>query len=787
MTRGRRLATWAFLLALAAAGVVVATRMRVTTDITHFLPAGEDQELARVSRGLADAEVLRTRVLVVDSARPAEATRALRSDLARARGIAWSRSGPEEGSERAFFDLYAPRRFAFAASTPDAARALATDAALRGSARDLRTELASPASSAYRSSAPRDPLLLFASRMRALQTEDGASAELDGDVLLTADRRAGVITLATTASPFDSAKQRVVQRAIDGAIASLRHRFADARVTQSGVGRFAMAAETSIRSDIERVSTLSTLGIVIVFLLVFRSLRYVVLGLVPVVAGTVAALGATLLVFGEIHGLTLAFGSSLVGAGIDYAEHYFHHALLAPAAAGPEASMRQIWPGLLLGAVTTIAGLAGLAWTTFPGIREVALFSSVGVTVSLIATRLLLPPLMPRVPKPLPAATRAAEALARGVRQLRARRSLLFVVPLVAVTVAALGLPRVSFIDDITVLNTVDPRVHAEDESVRARLGRTDAGRYVVVIGRDEEEALSRNDAVAVHLRAARADGLVAGYRSLHTWLRSARLQDDANRAFGDRDALASRMLGALVAEGFRADAFAPFVQEMSAPAPPPLRFADLRGTPLESIARSFRVDVGGRIALLTPVSGAGDGSALMARLRDVQGAHWLDQREVLSTAYGRFRARTVELVAVGLALVLLLVIARYRSVRLGLAAVLPAVLACVLTLAVLGLCGVRINLMHVIGLLLVISMGEDYGVFLVESRDDDAALGVTMLGVIVAMLTTVLSFGLLALSVNPALRAIGTAAALGILLATLLAPAALVLLQPRAQAKVPP
>ncbi len=777
MTSRRSLGTGLFLLLLAGAGVVVAVKMRVTSDITEFLPVGEDRELARVSRALAGSEFVRTRVLLVDASHPVEPTRALRDALARAPAIAWIRSGPDAATERAYFDLYAPRRFAFAASTPAEARALATDDAVRVAARSLRAALASPASSAYRPLAPRDPLLLFATRLRTLETSDGESPEAEDDILLTSDRRAGVLTLATRASPFDSEPQLAVQRTIDAAIVAVRSRFPGTRITQSGVARFATAAETSIRADVERVSTLSTVGILVLFVLVFRSLRYVALGLIPLVAGTVAAMAATLLVFGQIHGLTLAFGSSLVGVGIDYAEHYFHHALLAPAPDGPEASMRRIWPGLVLGAVTTIAGLAGLGWTTFPGIREIAIFSSVGISVSLVATRLLLPPLMPRTPRPLPAATRLAAALARGVTSLRRRRGLLYAVPIAALGVIALGLPRVSFIDDISVLNTVDPRVRAEDEAVRARLGQTSAGRSVVVIGRDDEEALARNDAVATRLATARSQGLLTGYRSLHAWLRSASLQEATSSAFGERSALRDRVLRALTEEGFRGEAFAPFTRELSAPAPLPLRFADLRGTALEPIVRSLRVQVDGRVALLTPVSGVRDPAALMARLRDVPGTHWLDQRALISAAYGRFRSRTIELVLVGLVLVVLLVVVRYRSVRLGLAAVLPAVLASVLTLAVLSLAGVAINLMHFIGLLLVLSMGEDYGVFLVESRDDPAELGVTMLGVIVAMLTTVLSFGLLALSVNPALRAIGTTAGLGILLATLLAPAALVLL----------
>jgi len=91
------------------------------------------------------------------------------------------------------------------------------------------------------------------------------------------------------------------------------------------------------------------------------------------------------------------------------------------------------------------------------------------------------------------------------------------------------------------------------------------------------------------------------------------------------------------------------------------------------------------------------------------------------------------------------------------------------------------LTLLHVVALLLVLSMGVDYGVFVVESArlgrvgDDFHA---TLAGLLVACASTLLSFGMLALSAQPALRAMGVTVALGVGASLLFAPAARLLLK---------
>jgi predicted exporter len=106
--------------------------------------------------------------------------------------------------------------------------------------------------------------------------------------------------------------------------------------------------------------------------------------------------------------------------------------------------------------------------------------------------------------------------------------------------------------------------------------------------------------------------------------------------------------------------------------------------------------------------------------------------------------------------------------------------IAATLAIAILALAGIALHLMHVLGLLLVLSIGVDYGVFLAEARLDGEQSATTVVGVAVACASTVLSFGLLAASSNPALAAVGITTAIGVILSFALAPTIYAILFPR-------
>jgi len=87
-------------------------------------------------------------------------------------------------------------------------------------------------------------------------------------------------------------------------------------------------------------------------------------------------------------------------------------------------------------------------------------------------------------------------------------------------------------------------------------------------------------------------------------------------------------------------------------------------------------------------------------------------------------------------------------------------------TVGLLGWLGLPISLFAMFGLLLVAAVGADYAVYALTARETPAAkLG----GILLAALTTAISFLLLAISTTPAVAAFGITVSLGVGLNVLL------------------
>lgn len=768
---------------LALAAVICVLRFEVTTDITHFLPSGTDRRLAHISRAVADSELSRTIVLTIggpDDATAAEAATAMAATLRKSRNVAWVHNGVSDDVQRAVYDLYFPRRLGFLSDQPELElpRRL-SDRGLDEAARELKRQLALPTAPMIRRLAPADPLLAFPALLERLKQAQTGTLEMHNGQFVTNDGR-GVILLGSRNSAFNTTSQRDLQAEIDRAFRETNDAHSsDLDLDQSGAGRFAIASETAIKGDITRISILSTLGVIALFLGLFRSARALGLVLLPLLSGVVGAAAVGLLLFGRLHGLTLAFGSTLIGVCIDYAVHLQCHQALAPHANGPFATLRRIWPALLLGAATTVAGLGGLAWTSLPGIREIALFASTGVLLALGATRLLLPPLLPSKPARLGTVLqRLASTLSEALAHLSKKRSTLAVLPIASVIFCIIALPSLRWVDDISALQNLDAQLLDEDRRVRTQVSHMESGRFVIALGADDEAALQQNDQVFERLRAAKSQGLIGDFRSLHLLLWSAELQRRNHAQLAASDNLVERAREALGREGFRTAMFEPFGEAIAGEPPPPLTYEALLDSSLADMVRPFRITVGDDVAILTFLRDVSDPEAIADRLSDLDDVVYFDQLRFLGGTYRDCRTRTIQLMVVGLIAVFLMVLLRYRRLGLSIAAFAPSLLAAATTLALVTLVtGAPANLLHLLGLLLVLSMGVDYGVFMVESRQVKEELAATAVGVLVACLSTVFAFGLLALSSNPALRAMGLTTGIGVLLSFLLAPTALLLL----------
>ena len=110
------------------------------------------------------------------------------------------------------------------------------------------------------------------------------------------------------------------------------------------------------------------------------------------VSGALAGIAAVSLGFGSVHGITLGFGVTLIGEGVDYAIYLFTQ---IEQNGTPQSTLQRIWPTLRLGVLTSICGFSAMLFSGFTGLAQLGLFSIAGLVVAVSTTRWVLPQLLP--------------------------------------------------------------------------------------------------------------------------------------------------------------------------------------------------------------------------------------------------------------------------------------------------------------------------------------------------------------------------------------------------------
>jgi predicted exporter len=763
-----------------------ATHMRVVSDVASFMPTSGSSELAALSRALTDSDLSRTMVLSIGAPSPAEvgsavdAARALALALREHPEVAWVREGAGPEQLEAAYGLYFPRRHGFLSDRPrEELPQRLSDAGLREAARRLRAELARPSAPLVARIAGEDPLLAFPGileRVRAGQSE----LELRDGVFVTRDGHHAILFLGTHASPFDSAHQQPLLAAIYARFAEIAGAApAELRLEMAGVNRFALQIEESIRREIVWLFGLSSAGVAVLFLTFFRSPRVLATAVLPHAMGALVAASVGLALFGHLNGLAIAFGVSLIGVSIDYATHLLVHHSFAPTGTPALAVARRLRPSLLLGGATTIASLAGLAFAKFPGFYQMGVLATVGVSAALAVALWVVPALVGPLDAPS-VSRRAAALLGARMQALSHRRTALLGLSILCLAAGAWGVGRIAWVDDLSELTRMDETLLDEERRVRSRFSDLDGSRFLVARGATLEEALAANDRLAKRLPALVESGALGGHRSLHDLLWSQALQRENQAQLRADPLLPERLARAFEAEGFRPGAFEGFATALAAPPPAPLRYDDLMDSPLSDLVRSLVLDVDGGVGVVTYLQGLRRPEALDAAVADLPDVQLFDQKRFFREVYGEYRERIIGVVVSGVFAVLGLLLLRYRSLRPALAAALPSLLVAALLAALAAALQVETHVLHLIGLILVMGMGVDYGIFVVDGAGHDEPVGTTLLSLFLSCLTTIFTFGVMGFSEHPVLHAIGRTAGVGIALSFLLAPVSLAVLRPR-------
>jgi predicted exporter len=549
----------------------------------------------------------------------------------------------------------------------------------------------------------------------------------------------------------------------------LRHTFPELELTYTAVARFASAIRHQMQKDMSFISIGSTIGIAVLVFLTFRSVKQLFIAVMPLLLGLWNALGLSLLIFGELHAFTLVFGASLVGVCIDYSLFYFAHHRLAREWESRK-TMRNILPALGLGALTTIMSYIGLGLTPLVGLRQIAVFASCGILISFFSVVFLFPFILQ---KPHPIALQAP-LLYQGSKYYLTlwdrHQKPMIILLIITLVVCIKGLLVLHVSDSPLVLKTLPMEVTEQDRLVREVMGISEAQQYLVIDGKTPEETLQRLEKFDDFMHTN------PGYYGaefgpvLTAFLPSRKRQQDnvqsIKRLLEHEPAIAN----ALESLGLSERSIHNFFRDLERE-PGTFLLPDqwLRHDISIGLRNFWLGHTTEGTSIVVSLYNVTDIPRMKANIAAFEGLHYFDHIEDFTHILEHYRRNVIVLVTTAYIAILALLIWRYRL--RGFVVMLPPCLAACITVGILGLLGYTFHLLHWLSLLLILGMGVDYAIFLVEG--EPISEPTTLLALTLAAVTTIMSFGLLSFSSQAALKAIGLTVFLGIVCAWLLAPLA--------------
>jgi predicted exporter/predicted hotdog family 3-hydroxylacyl-ACP dehydratase len=745
----------AWLAILAVLGWFVQRQLVVGADLRLFLPSPTTPEQRLLLEEIGEGPASRVLVIALDGAPPeqlADVSRAFAESLRDSPHFRFVSNG--ELSLDAIPDELLPYRFLL---SPTLDTQTFDADFLRKEIQARVRDLSSPAGTFLEPWLPRDPTLELLKTLQRWQPMQEPRREFD--VWFDGAGRRALLIAETRAPAFDPDRQRL-------AIAQLNAALADASgntgvtMTVTGAGKFSVMMEARTRGEAQALGTAATVGMILLLLIAYRRIGSLVLSALPLASAGLVGLAAVSAFFGTVHGITLAFGFTLIGVAQDYPLHLLSH---RRANHEPVIIARQLWPTLATGVASTCIAYFTFLFSGVIGLAQLACFTVTALAVAGLTTRFALPALMDRVGRDF-GDSRFLDRLCDRIAALPRMRWIAVALGVLAVAVVSLA-PQPFWENDLAKLTPVPEDLLIADQQLRSQVGTPDMRYLLVVAAADREQVLRRLEALEPELQALVEGGAITGYDHAARYVPSKSTQLSRQQRLPESNALRAALRTALAGTAFRSDVFEPFIRDVEqARTLPPLTPEKLRASPLGAALDMLMTQRQGNSNALVTFSGVKDVAALQA-LATAAGndVKLLDVKDASESLIAAQRTRILWTLSVAVLLLIAVIAFALRSKSRVYRVLAPMALTTVLVLAVLRATGVSLNLFHLIALILAAGLGLDYALFFEHAAQDRAEQRRTLHAVLVCSLSTLMVFALLAISDVPVLHAIGFTVSLGV------------------------
>ena len=566
-----------------------------------------------------------------------------------------------------------------------------------------------------------------------------------------------VVAFSISNGAMDIKTQETLNNSLDVLTDELISQY-DIKLERSGIFFFASDAASTSKKDIGLISTGSTIGVIFLLLLAFRSIWSLILPVSSVLLGVIFAFIVTHSIYGSVHVLTIVFGASLIGIVIDYSLHYFYHvsasSLLSDSQLPGDNS--ALYRALSLSLLTSLIGYSSLGFSDLQALQKVAVFSCCGLFMAWLSvicignfgTRKKLSLDQTILPH-------CQFAVSRIVAQIN--KQTWFVISLIIIfSGLILGMNSDTFKDDPRLFFKASEHLLNSERAVAEVANDYEPGRYVIVQGSTNDQIYQRAEQFRDLLKQT-PEFDIDVLTSLITWVPSFNEQKtnyQLQSHLYSIDGAAQQLIQQISADNEIAQTLTKEYQRAESLALNPITIAELLGQstpPLWIVNNDL-------ITSFMLIHKGSNTQAIDIAAQKIDGIEFVNTLQRTTNALQKQRYSATRLLLFAYLLIAILLTLRYRSLLPTSMLLVPlASSSCVLIICVL--LGQSLNLFHVMAMFLVLGFGMDYTIFTREINDMRA---ITLQAILLSAITSLLSFGLLSISSIPVAQSFGVTLLIG-------------------------
>jgi len=629
--------------------------------------------------------------------------------------------------------------------------------------------LLSPAGIVARQWIAHDPIgmvpLAF-EKLQALQFDPGY--ELYDGYLFNRNGNSMTVFLELEYSGSETGKNALLFARMDEFLQQCKERFPQVQMYYFGGPAVAAANAVQMRTD-----TILTLSITIVLLLaltlyVFRRKSAPIYLMLPVVFGATCGLAIMYWVQGTVSVIALGAGAIILGIAIDFSVHFLSH---IREGGDMREHVRSLAEPLTLGALTTVGAFLALRFANAPVLRDLGLFAASSLAGASLFTLIFLPHLTQQWS--MRGHTMHVTFIDR-LAQLRPEgNKWLLVAVLLATPLLWHFAGKVQFDADLMHLNYMSPQLKAAQEDLNRHNDYALSSVFVVAKDSSKEQARQKLENIQASIQQLKADGHVRNYINPVQLLPSEKVQTERLarwKQFWTSEKV-ERTLREVAfsaqAAGFSREAFSGFQQTLTrsyAPLDPEVEsFLQhlLPGSMNEKdglyyAIASLKVNPGSRQQILTSFDASEEVVAT-------------DRQSVAERLLALLQEDFNTILFYSAILVFVALLIAYGRIELALISFLPMALTWVWILGLMGILGLKFNVVNIIIATLIFGLGDDYAIFMMDSlmeryRTGKSRITAARSAVYLSVLTTVIGLGTLIFARHPALHSVAVIAVLGLI-----------------------